>query len=273
VKEIPVLKQLILVVALLFSVARADALEYTDVYYNPAEPGWGLFLVQSDTTQFVALFIYGTDNKPTWYTAVLAQDAAGNYNGQLYATTGTYFGSPWNPAQSTEATVGTIAFNPTNIYRGTVTYALAGGPTVTKTVQRQNLTPYVLPGNYSGSASGTQLGCSDPSMSDPKFRGRYNLAVTQTGDTAAAMTITFADDPQNNGVVCTIQGALTHFGRLYRMATAQLTCKEPGATTGETTTVAIESLHPTGQGIEFRLSGPTGGGCVSSLHFAAVLNN
>jgi len=124
-----VLKQLILVVALLFSVARADALEYTDVYYNPAEPGWGLFLVQSDTTQFVALFIYGTDNKPTWYTAVLAQDAAGNYNGQLYATTGTYFGSPWNPAQSTEATVGTIAFNPTNIYRGTVTYALAGGPT------------------------------------------------------------------------------------------------------------------------------------------------
>ena len=96
------LKQLILVVALLFSVARADALEYTDVYYNPDESGWGIFLVQSDTTQFAALFIYGSDNKPTWYTALLAQDAAGNYNGQLYATTGTYFGSPWNPAQSTE---------------------------------------------------------------------------------------------------------------------------------------------------------------------------
>lgn len=266
------LKQIILVVVLLFSVARADALEYTDVYYNPAESGWGIFLVQSDTTQFAALFIYGTDNKPTWYTAVLAQDAAGNYNGQLYATTGTYFGSPWNPAQSTEATVGTIAFNPTDIYRGTVTYALAGGPTVTKTVQRQNLTPYVLPGNYSGSVSGTQAGCTDPSMNDPKFRGRYNLAVTQTGDTAAAMTVSFVDT-QNNGVVCTIQGDLTHFGRLYKMANAQLTCKEPGATTGETTTVAIESLHPTGQGIEFRVNGPTGGGCVSSLRFAAVLNN
>jgi len=37
--------------------------------------------------------------------------------------------------------------------------------------------------------------------------------------------------------------------------------------------VAIESLHPTGQGIEFRLNGPTGGGCVSSVRFAAVLNN
>ena len=109
-------------------------------------------------------------------------------------------------------------------------------------------------------------------MNDPKFRGRYNLAVSQTGDTAAAMTVSFVDT-QNNGVVCTIQGDLTHFGRLYKMANAQLTCKEPGATTGETTTVAIESLHPTGQGIEFRVNGPTGGGCVSSLRFAAVLNN
>ncbi len=109
-------------------------------------------------------------------------------------------------------------------------------------------------------------------MSDPKFRGRYNLAVTKTGDTAATMTVSFVD-PQNNGVVCTIQGALSHFGRLYKMANAQLTCLEPGATTGQTTTVAIESLHPTGQGIEFRMIGPTGGGCVSSLGFSAVLNN
>ena len=267
------LRQLILAVAVLFTAVRVDALEYTDVYYNPAESGWGLFLVQSDATQFVALFVYGADNKPTWYTAVLAQDAAGNYGGPLYATGGTYFGSPWNPAQLTDAIVGTMAFNPTSAYRATVTYALTNGPSVTKAVQRQSLTPYVLSGDYSGSASGTQLGCTDPTQSDPKFRGRYNLAVTQTGDTAAAMTITFADDPQNNGVVCTIQGALTHFGRIYRMANAQFSCKEPGAATGETTTVAIESLHPTGQGIEFRLSGPTGGGCVSSVRFAAVLNN
>ena len=266
------LKQFILIVALLISAARADALEYTDVYYNPAESGWGVFLVQSDTTQFLAFFIYGTDNKPTWYTAQLAQDVAGNYNGQLYATTGTYFGLPWNPAQLTVAAVGTVSFAPTDAYRATVTYALTGGEPITKTVQRQTLTAYKLAGNYSGSVSGTQSGCADPGLNDAQFRGRYNLAASQTGDTAAAMTITFVD-PENNGVVCTIQGPLTHFGRIYKMANAQLSCKEPGATTAETTAVAIDSLHPTGQGIEFRLSGPTGGGCTSSLRFAAVLNN
>ena len=93
------LKRLVLTVFLLFASLNADALEYTDVYYNPAESGWGVFLVQSDTTQFLALFIYGTDNKPTWYTATLKQDVAGNYNGSLTATTGTYFGLPWNSAQ------------------------------------------------------------------------------------------------------------------------------------------------------------------------------
>ena len=48
------LKRLVLILALLLTVARADALEYTDVYYNPVEPGWGVFLVQSDKTQFLA---------------------------------------------------------------------------------------------------------------------------------------------------------------------------------------------------------------------------
>ena len=266
------LKRLVLILALLLTVARADALEYTDVYYNPVEPGWGVFLVQSDKTQFLAFFIYGTDNKPTWYTAQLTQDAAGDYNGQLYATTGTYFGLPWNPAQLTIVSVGTVSFKPTDIYSATLTYALTSGPTVVKTVQRQTLTPYVLAGNYSGSISGTQLGCTNPNDNNPKFRGRYNLAVTQTADTSATLVFSFVD-PANNGVVCTATGPLTHFGRLYKMSNAQFSCVEPGSASGSPTSVTIDSFHPTGQGIEGRLSGPTPDGCVVNNHFSAVLNN
>lgn len=265
------MKRLLVIVALLFSVARADALEYTDVYYNPAESGWGVFLVQSDVTQFIALFIYGTDNKPTWYTATLTQNAAGGYNGSLIATTGSYFGVPWNPAQLTVASVGTVSFVPNDPYSATITYTLTGGPTVTKAVQRQTLTAYQLPGNYSGSVSGTQSGCTIPGDNNPQFRGRFNLAATQTGDAAAALTFTFVD-PANSGVVCAVQGPLTHFGRLYRMTNAAMTCTEPGGEVS-TTTVTINGLHPTGQGIEFRLSGPTGGGCTGDLRFSAVHNN
>ncbi len=264
------LKQFILIVALLMCTARADALEYTDVYYNPAESGWGVFLVQSDTTQFLALFIYGTDNKPTWYTATLKQDVAGNYNGSLTATTGTYFGLPWNSAQLTVASVGTISFVPNDIYSATVTYALTGGPTVTKTVQRQTLTAYQLAGNYSGSISGTVSGCANAGDNDAHVRGRYGLTVTQTADTASTLTFTFTDTA-HVGLVFMVTGSLTHLGRLYKL-TGQFSATSPDENI-PAHAATIDSYHPTGQGIEGRLTTTLGDGCTLSLPFSAVRNN
>ena len=89
------LKRLVLIAMVALAATRADAFEYTDVYYNPNEAGWGVFVVQSDTFQFLALFIYGLDGKPTWYTGQITDDGTGNYTGVLNATTGTYFAVPW----------------------------------------------------------------------------------------------------------------------------------------------------------------------------------
>ena len=99
---------------------RAGASDYTDIWFNPSEQstgggGWGVNVVQSDAFLFLTFFIYGPDNKPTWYVAGLTRDANGNFNGPLYATTGTYFGAPWNPADGAgSAQVGTASFNPTS---------------------------------------------------------------------------------------------------------------------------------------------------------------
>ena len=99
---------------------------------------------QSDTTQFLAFFIYGPDNKPTWYTAQLEQDAAGNYRGSLYATTGTYFANAWQGFNV--VTAGTASFEPTDIYHATLRYSLSGGPAVARPVVRQKLTANPLAG-------------------------------------------------------------------------------------------------------------------------------
>jgi len=262
------LKRLFVVTLLALAAARADALEYTDVFFNPGEPGWGFFLVQSDTTQFLALFIYGSDGKPTWYTGQLTQDAAGNYNGGLFAFAGTYFLNPWQGV--TGGQVGTISFRPTDIYHATLTYTVTGVGTVTKTVQRQTLTAYAFSGNYSGSMSGSISGCADPTANDPAFRGRYGLTVTQAGDASAMLVFTFVDT-NHNGIVCTGSGPLTHLGRLYQMV-GNLACTGPGQD-GIARPATIDSLHPTGQGIEGKITSPNfGGGCTGTLHFAAVLN-
>ena len=117
--------------------------------------------------------------------------------------------------------------------------------------------------------SGSISGCTDPTRNDAAFRGRYGLSATQFADESVTLMFTFVD-AIHTGIVCTLSGPLTHLGRLYQF-NAQMTCSGPGQS-GNPHSVTINSLHPTGQGIEGHLTGQTGGGCTSSLHFAAVLN-
>jgi hypothetical protein len=266
--ETTMLKRIILAVLLLAAAFSAKAIEYTDVYYDSNEPGWGAFLVQSDTTQFLAFFIYGQDGKPTWYTAQLADDGTGKYTGTLYAITGTYFYNPWTGYNINPA--GTASFQPIDVYHATLIYTVNGVGTVTKPVQRQTLTPYKLSGNYSGSAAGSVSGCSDATENDPTFRGRFALIVSQVADTSATLTFSFVDTT-HNGVVCTLSGPLTHLGRLYQMANATASCTGPDTNTGPQP-ATVDSLHPTGQGIEGKWTGSVGSGCKAIFHFSAVLN-
>jgi hypothetical protein len=259
------LKRLVLIALLLISVS-AQAREYTDVYFDPAESGWGMFLVQSDTTQFLAFFIYGPDGKPTWYVAILADDGTGNYTGALYATTGTYFANPWQGYNI--AAAGTASFKPTDPYHATLTYTVNGVGTVSKAVQRQTLTAYVLGGTYSGSAAGTINSCANPGQNEPVYRSRYVLTVTQTGDQSATLVFTFVDQT-HTGLVCTMTGPLTHIGRLYQLS-GQSACTIQGQPAGAPQAVTIDGLHPTGQGIEGHFTSVAG--CTASIHFSAVLN-
>jgi hypothetical protein len=240
------LRKFVLAVWILMVAFDVGAIEYTDAYYTVGEAGWGTFLVQSDTFQFIAFFIYDQNGNPTWYSGQLTVDQAGNYSGQLYASTGPYYAAPWDPTQQHTNPVGTISFQPSDVYHATLTYSLTGGPTVTKQVQRFTLTPYPFAGNYSGSMSGSISGCADPASNDPAFRGRYGLIATEVGDQSATLTFTFVDT-NHAGIVCTMSGPLTHFGRLYQLTNGQISCTGPGLNTGPQPGT-VNSLHRTGQG-------------------------
>jgi len=247
--------------------APAGAASFADLWYNPAESGWGVQVVQSNTFLFLTFFIYGADGKPTWYTAQATLDATGNYNGALYATTGTYYASAWNPAQLTVTTVGTASFQPSDAYHATLVYALTGGPPVTKTIERQTLTPFVLGGTYSGSTSGSVTGCTNPADNKSTVWSRFNLTIAQVGDQSATLTFSFVDNTYN-GIVCTLSGPLTHFGSLYRIGGAQYSCTAQGITPGMTS-ANLERFHATQQGVEGVWTAGAGG-CTQTIHFIAV---
>lgn len=244
--------------ALLLAVftSPAFAIDYSDMWYLPAESGWGVNLTQNDGVIFITFFVYGTDNKPVWYVAIAYADASGNYSGTLYSTTGTYFGAPW--AGYTATAAGTATFAPTDASHGTLTYTLNGGPTVVKSIVRQTLTAIDLTGNFTGGQAGGYSACSNAG-DNFLYKDTFDLSVTQTGGN---VTFTFAYPSLN----CTLSGALVQEGQLIGVPSAAYICDD-----GTNTTASMSEIKLTSQGIEGRFGAPgLAAGCREDATFSGV---
>jgi lysyl endopeptidase len=118
--------------------APAPLVNYTDMWFDPDEPGWGLSIMQSAANRvFAAWYTYDANNQPMWI--VLPQGAwrsAVAFEGALYRTTGSAFDRPYERSRFFAAPVGTgrIEFG----YNGsaTVTFTV-DGKTVVKAIRRQ----------------------------------------------------------------------------------------------------------------------------------------
>ena len=107
---------------------------YTDIWWNPAESGWGINLNHQSDTIFASLFTYFSDGKGLWLVATMTKQSNGSYTGPLYRTVGpTFNASPWTSTTATQIGTMTVTFAGTT---GTLVYSV-NGTTVTKTIQRQ----------------------------------------------------------------------------------------------------------------------------------------
>ena len=255
--------QRLLCAVLMLHTVTAAAIDFTDIWYTPAEPGWGVNLVQSDTFMFATFFVFGQGGTPTWYTGQLNRDGAGKWSGALYASTGTYFAAPWVTSGSSTTAAGTVSFEPASgsATAGTLVYTVNGVGTVTKSIQRQTLTRIPLGGLYAGGQTGTYSGCSN-SSSNGDYVDRYDLDVTHLSGGTATFRFRYT-----TGLVCTLSGAIEQHGQLYRMPSAAYACSN-----GLDTSAVVYEIKATGQGVEGRFDAPsTGGGCREQGRFAAVL--
>lgn len=251
-----------LVVALLLGLAvvrPAAAVDWTDLWWNGAESGWGVNFVQADNFIFATFFVYGADQKATWFTGQMSVDANGVWSGPLYQTTGPYYGGVWDPTQRTTTQVGTVTFNPTSSYSGTLTYNV-NNVNVSKVVSRQTLKTIPLGGTYIGGIFTSVTSCNDSSQN-----GTISLytAITATQIQGGALTLDFAI---NQGGSCRFAGNWLQDGQLYRINTASYTCG-----TTFSTTAFVSQIKATAQGIEGQWNAPVGGGCQETGFFSAVL--
>lgn len=91
----------------------ASAGAYSDLWWNPQEPGWGVNVVQQLETAFVTLFVYAPDGSPTWYVAPAANithygSGGPLFAGTLYRTRGPWHGGAFDPGQVQATPVGEL---------------------------------------------------------------------------------------------------------------------------------------------------------------------
>ena len=115
--------------------------DYTDLWYNPAESGWGVNVIQQSNVIFATLFVYGADTAPSWFVASDVEPSPASsltvFSGTLYKTTGPgYTATPFDPNAVQAAPVGTITFTFTGDSTATLQYVI-NGTQFTKSIQRQ----------------------------------------------------------------------------------------------------------------------------------------
>jgi hypothetical protein len=252
------IKRLLLTFMLLTASMQATAVDYTDIWYNPSESGWGVNVVQSDTFLFITFFIYGADNKPTWFTAQVNQDSSGNFNGTLFATTGTYYILPWVGAAV--SAVGSASFQPQGPYTARLVYTVNGVGTVTKTIQRQSLTTIIIGGNYIGGVVIARSLCGNSGTGSVTA----NISISQPLNNVGPASLGVA---RADGVSCTFVGPITQRGKLYQMSNATYSCSN-----GLNTTANVDELRATAHGIEGTWSANAQEGCLEIGTFAGVLH-
>jgi hypothetical protein len=187
------------------SYASSTTTDYSDLWGNTNEAGWGANVIHEVDTLFVSLFIYGPTNQPVWYFASGATQVgtSSNFTGTLYQTTGPYFGAGSFPGLTSLVSVGTLTFTASGPNAATLTYSV-NGVTVTKAITRNTFRTENIAGTYIGGSMGTWSNCGN----------------TRNGYVEAAANYTVSHDgtsvqirEEGSNFQCNYTGAYTQTGR------------------------------------------------------------
>jgi hypothetical protein len=242
--------------------ATTYSTDFTDLWFIPAESGWGLNLIQQNQTMFATLFVYDTTTAPHWYVASdLEPTTSGNttaWTGTLYSTTGPYFGAvPFNPNNVVSTVVGTMNITFTSDTTASLFYTV-NGAVITKTIQRQTFRGNVLTGNYLGGLTAQGTGCHNGVSNGPILVFEL-LTVTHTNpqSTPSTVSMTVNFNPNANGVTtasCVFSGAYTQSGKLGAIPSGNWNCTVNGQA-ANVGTFAMTQIEANTNGLSARFHG------------------
>ena len=116
----------------------APSADYTDLWWNASESGWGLNLIQHASNQiFGVWYSYGADGKRTWIALPGGTWSAANvFTGALYTTSGPPFDRPFDATRVSKNHVGSATLTFSDANNATFAYTISGQSGV-KVISRQ----------------------------------------------------------------------------------------------------------------------------------------
>lgn len=216
--------------------ANTFTTDLTDLWWNENESGWGVTATHQREIVFLTFFVYGPDNRPTFYAATttfVGQTASGAliFSGVMYQGNGPWFGGTFNPNLVSARLVGTATFT-AFVDAATLTYSVDGVP-VTKAVTRQTFRNNDLSGSYAGVFRETSSSCSNQA-NNGTIESIVGVSISNTATTLAMTT-------NENGSICNYSGNYRQSGRMGS-STGTYSC--PGLT-GSYDMIEIEG-NPSG---------------------------
>jgi hypothetical protein len=205
--------------------------DYSDLWWvGPAEDGWGVNFIQQGDVIFATFFVYGNDRSARWFVAPAmaptgTQPSVGHrFSGDLYQTTGPWFGGPFDPAQVGGNVVGTAMVTFDSPDTATLTYTVSGTPVV-KAITRQTFRSNSVAGFYYGGLVAIASQCraaSDNGAVDIVGSVTATHTVSQTTSQASFRV----DFVAGNGQPATCLFAGTHVprGRLAYVTNGNFSC-------------------------------------------------
>jgi hypothetical protein len=235
----------------------ASTTNYSDQWWKADESGWGAAVLQQADVLFIDLFVYGTDGKPTWFVAsVYLQSgaAAGHdvFTGDLYATTGPYFGNAFNSAPVVARKVGTMTFDASSGTTATMVYTV-DGTRVEKPVTRQPLRNENIGGSFIGGWVLEQTACT-PASDNGRDEVDGIISIIHPASNVVTIALQSRDGEDN----CTITGTYSQNGHLGQIANGALNCASIGGTL--TGTLNVFEIERSISGLTARFNGRTGSG-------------
>ena len=106
--------------------ATLPSVNYTDMWWNPGESGWGLVVTHQVGVMFLAWFVYDDSGKPVWYVVPSCTVLGSGCSGTVFSTTGPPLGPSFDPSSVHVSASGTATVTFSDPDNGVLTFTVKG---------------------------------------------------------------------------------------------------------------------------------------------------